>query len=592
MGQKIQAVKGMNDLLPVEQKDFKLTAAFWQTFENRIGQWAHRFGYRQIRTPIVEQTGLFVRSIGEDTDVVGKEMYTFADSNDTLSLSLRPEGTASCLRAVVEHNLLYNGGQKLWYMGPMFRRERPQKGRYRQFHQVGVEALGFEGPDIDAEIIAMCADLWRELGIAEHLTLEINSLGNREERAAHRSALVAYLQQHEDKLDDDSRRRLHTNPLRVLDTKNPELQQIADNAPALVDYLGEASQAHYDSFKALLDGLGIQYKENRRLVRGLDYYNQTVFEWTTDKLGAQATVCGGGRYDGLIEELGGKPAPSIGFALGIERLLLLVREYGSLKAEISPDIYIISDKDKFSEPIYCANLFRRLDFDVVQYMGSKSLRKQMELARKSGANFIVEICSDGDTRITDTKENESDKKHLRVKIDWKNSSNLLSLNNLLSNFDNYLEWIYPIYAIPQYPHKNKFIYSLCKLRTLFNPHDGLDKNNFSIDFFSYLSTLSDANFSDFKSFFSDFESLHSLYRDTILKVVEILKKSYVESDTNVCVHQRDLSELSRLSERFYKDEGEIRLCEELFNILKALKEQIRAQLIVEKAEKKIKRLGL
>ena len=206
MGQKIQAVKGMNDLLPVEQKDFKLTAAFWQTFENRIGQWAHRFGYRQIRTPIVEQTGLFVRSIGEDTDVVGKEMYTFADSNDTLSLSLRPEGTASCLRAVVEHNLLYNGGQKLWYMGPMFRRERPQKGRYRQFHQVGVEALGFEGPDIDAEIIAMCADLWRELGISQYLTLEINSLGNREERAAHRAALVGYLKQHEAALDEDSKK--------------------------------------------------------------------------------------------------------------------------------------------------------------------------------------------------------------------------------------------------------------------------------------------------------------------------------------------------------------------------------------------------
>ena len=390
MGQKIQAVKGMNDLLPVEQKDFKLTAAFWQAFENRIGQWAHRFGYRQIRTPIVEQTGLFVRSIGEDTDVVGKEMYTFADSNDTLSLSLRPEGTASCLRAVVEHNLLYNGGQKLWYMGPMFRRERPQKGRYRQFHQVGVEALGFEGPDIDAEIIAMCADLWRELGIAEHLTLEINSLGNREERAAHRSALVAYLQQYEDKLDEDSRRRLHTNPLRVLDTKNPELQQIADNAPALVDYLGEASRAHYDSFKALLDGLGIQYKENRRLVRGLDYYNQTVFEWTTDKLGAQATVCGGGRYDGLIEELGGKPAPSIGFALGIERLLLLVREYGSLKAEAAPDIYIMQQGEGSTlAAMRHAAALRAAGYAVAQYCGSQKLKAQIKRADQSGARFAL-----------------------------------------------------------------------------------------------------------------------------------------------------------------------------------------------------------
>jgi histidyl-tRNA synthetase len=235
MGKKIQAVKGMNDLLPIEQKDFKLTSAFWQAFEEAVVRWTRRFGYQQIRTPIVEQTGLFVRSIGEETDVVGKEMYTFSDSNDALSLSLRPEGTASCLRAVVEHNLLYNSPQKLWYMGPMFRRERPQKGRYRQFHQVGVEALGFEGPDIDAEIVAMSADLWRELGISEQLVLEINSLGNREERAAHRAALVAYLSGYEAQLDEDSRRRLHTNPLRVLDSKNPDLQAICNAAPRLTD---------------------------------------------------------------------------------------------------------------------------------------------------------------------------------------------------------------------------------------------------------------------------------------------------------------------------------------------------------------------
>ena len=390
MAQKIQAVKGMNDLLPVEQADFKLNAALWQAFEEAVVRWTRRFGYAQIRTPIVEPTNLFVRSIGEETDVVGKEMYTFADSNDSLSLSLRPEGTASCLRAGVEHNLLYNAPQKLWYMGPMFRRERPQKGRYRQFHQVGIEALGFEGPDLDAEIIAMCADLWRELGIAEHLTLEINSLGNREERAAHRSALVAYLQQHEDKLDDDSRRRLHTNPLRVLDTKNPELQQIADNAPALVDYLGEASQAHYDSFKALLDGLGIQYKENRRLVRGLDYYNQTVFEWTTDKLGAQATVCGGGRYDGLIEELGGKPAPSIGFAMGVERLLLLVHEYGNLQADAAPDIYVIHQGgDTLLPSMQYAAAARAAGFSVLQHSGSQKLAAQMKKADASGAKVAL-----------------------------------------------------------------------------------------------------------------------------------------------------------------------------------------------------------
>ena len=426
MGQKIQAVKGMNDLLPVEQKDFKLTAAFWQTFENRIGQWAHRFGYRQIRTPIVEQTGLFVRSIGEDTDVVGKEMYTFADSNDTLSLSLRPEGTASCLRAVVEHNLLYNGGQKLWYMGPMFRRERPQKGRYRQFHQVGVEALGFEGPDIDAEIIAMCADLWRELGISQYLTLEINSLGNREERAAHRAALVGYLKQHEAALDEDSRRRMHTNPLRVLDSKNPDLQEICNGAPRLADYLGEASRAHYAGFKALLDGLGIAYVENHRLVRGLDYYNQTVFEWTTDKLGAQATVCGGGRYDGLIEELGGKPAPSIGFAMGVERLLLLVHEYGNLQADAAPDIYVIHQGgDTLLPSMQYAAAARAAGFSVLQHSGSQKLAAQMKKADASGAKVALIV---GEGELAEGKASLKDMQQGRGQVSVPAADLLKQLN--------------------------------------------------------------------------------------------------------------------------------------------------------------------
>ena len=389
MGQKIQAVKGMNDLLPAEQKDFKLSSAFWQAFEDTVTLWTRRFGYSQIRTPIVEQTGLFVRSIGEETDVVGKEMYTFADSNDTLSLSLRPEGTASCLRAVVEHNLLYNSPQKLWYMGSMFRRERPQKGRYRQFHQVGVEALGFDGPDVDAEMIAMCADLWRELGIAGELTLEINSLGNREERAAHRAALVAYLQTHENALDDDSRRRMHTNPLRVLDSKNPALQDICNAAPRLSDYLGADSLAHYTGFKRLLDALGIAYTEKPRLVRGLDYYNLTVFEWTTDKLGAQATVCGGGRYNGLIGELGGKDAPAIGFAMGIERLLLLVREYGRLKTEAAPDIYLMQQEEGQAAAMRCAALLRAAGFNVLQHSGAQSLKNQMKKADASGARFAV-----------------------------------------------------------------------------------------------------------------------------------------------------------------------------------------------------------
>ena len=426
MGQKIQAVKGMNDLLPVEQKDFKLTAAFWQAFENRIGQWAHRFGYRQIRTPIVEQTGLFVRSIGEDTDVVGKEMYTFADSNDTLSLSLRPEGTASCLRAVVEHNLLYNGGQKLWYMGPMFRRERPQKGRYRQFHQVGVEALGFEGPDIDAEIIAMCADLWCELGISQYLTLEINSLGNREERAAHRAALVGYLKQHEAALDEDSRRRMHTNPLRVLDSKNPDLQEICNGAPRLADYLGEASRAHYAGFKALLDGLGIAYVENHRLVRGLDYYNQTVFEWTTDKLGAQATVCGGGRYDGLIEELGGKPAPSIGFAMGVERLLLLVHEYGNLQADAAPDIYVIHQGgDTLLPSMQYAAAARAAGFSVLQHSGSQKLAAQMKKADASGAKVALIV---GEGELAEGKASLKDMQQGRGQVSVPAADLLKQLN--------------------------------------------------------------------------------------------------------------------------------------------------------------------
>ena len=395
MGQKIQAVKGMNDLLPVEQKDFKLTAAFWQAFEEVIVRWTRRFAYQQIRTPIVEQTGLFVRSIGEETDVVGKEMYTFADSNDSLSLSLRPEGTASCLRAVVEHNLLYNSPQKLWYMGPMFRRERPQKGRYRQFHQVGVEALGFDGPDVDAEMIAMCADLWRELGILDYLTLEINSLGNKEERAAHRTALVEYLTGFQDQLDEDSQRRLHTNPLRVLDTKNPALQEMCNDAPRLVDYLGAESQAHYAGFKALLDGLGIRYVENPRLVRGLDYYNLTVFEWTTDKLGAQATVCGGGRYNGLIEELGGKATPAIGFAMGIERLLLLVREYGSLAVQAAPDIYAMQQGDGAAlKVMQYATQLRAACWSVLQHSGTQKLQTQMKKADASGARFALIVAQD------------------------------------------------------------------------------------------------------------------------------------------------------------------------------------------------------
>lgn len=408
MGQKIQAVKGMNDLLPVEQKDFKLTSALWQAFEDVVVAWTRSFGYNQIRTPIVEQTGLFVRSIGEETDVVGKEMYTFADSNDKLSLSLRPEGTASCLRAVVEHNLLYNSPQKLWYMGPMFRRERPQKGRYRQFHQVGVEALGFNGPDVDAELIAMTANLWERLGIREYLTLELNTLGNQQERTAHRTALIAYLQQHEAILDEDSRRRMHTNPLRVLDTKNPDLQAMANAAPRLIDYLGAESLAHYNTLKNMLDGLGITYVENPRLVRGLDYYNLTVFEWTTTKLGAQATVCGGGRYNGLIEELGGKPAPAIGFALGIERLLLLVQEFGKLHFNNAPDIYIMHQGEGSSLiAMQHAALLRAAGLNVYLHCGDQSLKAQLKKADASGAAIAVIVAQEEQLNNTLTLKNLS-----------------------------------------------------------------------------------------------------------------------------------------------------------------------------------------
>lgn len=388
MGSKIQAVKGMNDLLPQAQKDWPITSGFWHAFETLAAAWAHAYGYRLIRTPMVEPTPLFVRSIGADTDVVGKEMYTFDDHGEMLSL--RPEGTASCLRAVVEHNLLYNSPQKLWYLGPMFRREKPQKGRYRQFHQLGVEALGYAGADTDAELIAMCADLWERLGIRDQLTLELNCLGNREERAAHREALVAYLQQHESVLDEDSRRRMHTNPLRVLDTKNPALQEMAENAPRLSEFLGEASLKHHGTLKQLLQAQGIAYVENHRLVRGLDYYNHTVFEWTTQALGAQGTVCGGGRYDGLMEELGGKSAPCVGFALGIERLLLLVHETGTLKDETVPQVYAMYQGEAALAPLAVAvQALRRAGFSVLTHAAAQKLSAQFKKADASGARFGV-----------------------------------------------------------------------------------------------------------------------------------------------------------------------------------------------------------
>ncbi|MCS3806908.1 histidyl-tRNA synthetase [Chromobacterium alkanivorans] len=388
MAQKYQAVKGMNDVLPAESYQ-------WEFFEGKLRELLADYGYQNIRTPIVETTPLFVRAIGEVTDVVEKEMYTFIDSLNGDSLTLRPEGTAGTLRAVVEHNLLYNATQKLWYMGPMFRHERPQKGRYRQFHQMGVEALGFGGPDIDAEIIAMTADLWRRLGLSQYVRLEINSLGNQEERAAHRQALIAYLERHVDILDEDGKRRMYSNPLRVLDTKNPALQQMADEAPKLSDYLGEASRAHYEGWKAMIRELGVDFVENPRMVRGLDYYNQSVFEWVTNELGAQGTVCAGGRYDGLIEQLGGKPAAGIGFGMGLERVVLLLQDKQLLPAQRSVDVYLVNQGE--GAGLYAMKLaqsLRAAGLSVVQHLGEGSFKSQMKKADGCGAQFAVIVGED------------------------------------------------------------------------------------------------------------------------------------------------------------------------------------------------------
>lgn len=385
MAEKIQAIRGMNDILPAESHQ-------WEYFEGVLRGLLADYGYQNIRTPIVESTPLFIRSIGEVTDIVEKEMYTFTDSLNGDSLTLRPEGTAGTLRAVVEHNLLYNTTQKLWYTGPMFRHERPQKGRYRQFHQIGIEALGFAGPDVDAEIILMTADLWKRLGISDFVQLEINTLGNKDERAAHREALIKYLEGHVDILDEDGKRRLYTNPLRVLDTKNPAMQDMANQAPRLIDYLGAESRAHYDGWKAMIEAVGIRYVENPRLVRGLDYYNQSVFEWVTTELGAQGTVCAGGRYDGLTEQIGGKPAPGIGFGMGMERVLLLLADKDLLPARKAADVYIVQQGE--GAPVYAMQLaqdLRAAGLSVIQHLGEASFKSQMKKADQSGARWALVV---------------------------------------------------------------------------------------------------------------------------------------------------------------------------------------------------------
>ncbi|MGP7733340.1 histidine--tRNA ligase [Oceanimonas smirnovii] len=390
MAKQIQAIRGMNDCLPEQ------TPA-WQQAESVLRNTMSAYGYSEIRLPIMEVTGLFQRAIGEVTDVVEKEMYTFEDRSGD-SLTLRPEGTAGCVRAGIEHGLLYNQERRMWYMGPMFRYERPQKGRYRQFHQFGVEVFGLNGPDIDAELIMLTARLWKALGVTEHLTLQLNSLGQPEERAQYRQALVDFLQQHEDRLDEDCRRRMHTNPLRVLDSKNPDVQALLADAPVLSDYFGEDTQVHFKGLQALLSAAGIQFEINPRLVRGLDYYNLTVFEWVTESLGAQGTVCGGGRYDGLVEQLGGQATPAVGFAMGMERLVLLLETLNQVAAQpAQADIYVamMGDSTRAAGFALAEQLRDALPaLRVMSHCGGGNFKKQLKRADKSGAAVAIILGED------------------------------------------------------------------------------------------------------------------------------------------------------------------------------------------------------
>ncbi len=387
---KIQAIRGMNDLLPAD-------SPLWQYVEGVVTDILARYGYQEIRFPIVEATELFKRSIGEVTDIVEKEMYTFNDRNGD-SLTLRPEGTACCVRACEENGLLYNQTQRLWYMGPMFRHERPQKGRYRQFHQIGVETFGMQGPDIDAEVLLLSARILRELGVAPHVQLQINSLGSAEARANYKEALVAYLNNVQDQLDEDSKRRLGANPLRILDSKDPTTQALLNNAPVLLDYLDEESRAHFDGLKQLLDAAGIVYQVNPRLVRGLDYYGKTAFEWVTDKLGAQSTVCAGGRYDGLVEQLGGKSTPAVGFGIGLERLVLLVQaaEVVPEKLDQQADVFLVAVGDVQSVAMQLAERIRD-ELPFIRLMvncGGGNFKNQFKKADKSGADIALVLGED------------------------------------------------------------------------------------------------------------------------------------------------------------------------------------------------------
>jgi histidyl-tRNA synthetase len=388
----IRAIRGMADLLPEQ-------TAIWQYVEQTVAALTAAYGYQEIRFPIVEQTELFKRSIGEVTDIVEKEMYTFNDRNGE-SLTLRPEGTAGCVRACLQNGLINQSAQRLWYSGPMFRYERPQMGRQRQFHQIGLEAFGMDGPDIDAEVIMMTARLWEQLGLGEHVSLQLNSIGSADDRMRYRQALLEFLLARKDALDEDSQRRLDTNPLRILDSKNPDTQVLLNEAPDLIDYLDEASRDHFDGLKRLLDIAGVPYQINSRLVRGLDYYGKTVFEWVTDKLGAQGTVCAGGRYDGLVEQLGGKPTPAVGFAMGMERLTLLLTATASVPATVQDriDAYLVAVGDdsvqgaavKLAEQIRTAVPGLRL----ITHCGGGNFKNQMKKADKSGAKVALLLGED------------------------------------------------------------------------------------------------------------------------------------------------------------------------------------------------------
>ena len=388
MADKLSAVKGMNDILPPD-------SARWEALETAVREVMRLHAYRNIRTPIVEPTALFVRGLGEVTDIVEKEMYSFEDRLNGEQLTLRPESTAGVVRAVVEHNMLYEGGKRLYYMGPMFRHERPQRGRYRQFHQIGAEALGFGGPEVDAELILLADALWQALGLKQ-VRLELNSLGQPPERLQHRAALIAYFEQHADQLDEDAKRRLHSNPLRILDSKNPAMKALNEAAPKLLDFLGEQSLAHFTAVKAILDANGVGYTINPRLVRGMDYYNLTVFEFITDQLGSQGTVCGGGRYDYLIEQIGGKPAPAVGWALGVERVLELLKEQGAFSVETAPDVYaIVPETAALPRVLPVLQSLRGMGVSVQMHApansseGMGSMKSQFKKADSSGASFAL-----------------------------------------------------------------------------------------------------------------------------------------------------------------------------------------------------------